>query len=79
MPLFVSPAFKVQERHSILMNTIGVFPEEEEAMDRVTLLLWLLPTVVAFATLIDILLVLLYVNILHPWSVILQQVDNSRG
>ena len=61
------------------MNTIGVFPEEEEAMDRVTLLLWLLPTVVAFATLIDILLVLLYVNILHPWSVILQQVDNSRG
>ena len=61
------------------MNTIGVFPEEEEALARVTLLSWLLPTVVAFSTLIDVLLVLLYVNILHPWRVILQQVDNSIG
>ena len=64
----------MQERHNILLGTIGVFPQEAEALDRLTLLCWLLPTVVALATLIDVLLVLLYVYILHPWKVIIQQV-----
>ena len=64
----------MQERHNILLDTIGVFPQEAEALDRLTLLCWLLPTVMALATLIDVLLVLLYVYILHPWKVIIQQV-----
>ena len=64
----------MEERHNILLGTIGVFPQEAEALDRLTLLCWLLPTVLALATLIDVLLVLLYLYILHPWKVIIQQV-----
>ena len=69
----------MQERHNILLGTIGVFPQETEALERLTLLSWLLPTVVALATLIDVLLVLLYVYILHPWKVIIQQVGMTQN
>ena len=68
------PASKVKERHEILLDTIGVFPQETEAFDRLTLLSWLLPAIVGTATLVDLLLILLYLYILHPWRVIFHQV-----
>ena len=61
------------------MGTIGVFPQEAEALDRLVLLCWLLPTVVALATLIDVVFVFLYVYILHPWKVIIQQVGMAKN
>ena len=70
-----SPAGKVRERHNILLETIGVWPEETIALDRLRLLCWVLPTVVGLATLVDLVLVLLYLYTLHSWKIILKQVN----
>ena len=77
--LIICPAGKLQERHNILVGTIGVFPQEAEALDRLTLLCWLQPTILALATVVDVLLVLLYVYFLHPWKVIIQQVGLAQN
>ena len=74
-----SPARKVKERHNILLGTIGVFAQETDAFDRLTLLSWLLPAIVAAAALIDLLLILLYLYIFHPWRVIFQQVGSVKS
>ena len=64
----------MRNRHNILLETIGVWPEETIAFERLRLLCWALPTFVALATLVDVVLVLLYLNILHPWTIIFKQV-----
>ena len=64
----------MRHRHNILLETIGVWPEETIAFERLRLLCWVLPTFVILATLVDVVLVLLYLYVLHPWTIIFQQV-----
>ena len=73
-----SSAGKVRERHNILLETIGVWPQETIALERLRLLCWVLPTVVGLATLVDLVLVLLYLYTLHPWKIILKQVNFGK-
>ena len=66
------------ERHHAIEHAIGVFQEEQDAFDLFSLLCWLLPLVVVFASFIDCLLILLYHTTLHPWKRILIKVRNNN-
>ena len=51
---------------------IGVFPEEEEAFTLVSLLMWLLPTIVILGAMVDFALFYLFSTKFHPWAGILK-------
>ena len=48
-----------------------MFPEEEHAYWLVNKLSWVLPTVIVCASVVDTVLVSLYMNLFHPWIGIL--------
>ena len=55
-----------------MLETLGyVFPQEEHAYWLVSYLSWVLPTVIVCASVVDAVLVSLYMNIFHPWVGIL--------
>ena len=58
-------------RHNLLEGAIGTFEEEKQAYWIVTLLMWLLPTVVVAGAAIDGMLVIAYLKYAHPWKGIL--------
>ena len=59
----------------MVVSTIGAFEEEQKAFDLMSRLIWELPLFMAVAALIDLLLVLVYMNWLHPWRGILEDVS----
>ena len=59
----------------MVVSTIGSFEEEQKAFDLMSRLVWQLPLFMAVAALIDLLLVLVYMNWLHPWRGILEDVS----
>ena len=73
----VLSASKIQERHQLVVSTIGAFAEEQKAFDLMSGLIWQLPLFMAVAALIDLLLVVVYMNWLHPWRGILEDVSMS--
>ena len=60
-------------RHNLLEGAIGTFEEEKQAYWIVTLLMWLLPTIVVAGAAIDAMLVIAYLKYAHPWKGILDQ------
>ena len=60
-------------RHNLLEGAIGTFKEEKEAYHIVTLLSWLLPTIVATGALLDMFFVFIYMTFAHPWIEILSE------
>ena len=69
-------AQNVIARHNLLEGAIGTFKEEKEAYWIVTLLMWLLPTIVVAGAAIDAMLVIAYLKYAHPWKGIL---DEEKG
>ena len=67
--LFVG--FAIRARHSVLQQTIGVFPLEEEAHEIASLLMWLLPLLVTGSAVMELLLCYLFNKFGHPWAGIL--------
>ena len=60
-------------RHQLLLDTLGyVFPEEEYSYWMMTLLMWVLPTILAVAAVVDALLAYIYMKYAHPWKGILE-------
>ena len=59
-------------RHELLEVSIGTFKEEVHAYWLVTLLSWVLPLTVFLSSLVDCLLVWIYMNYAHPWISILE-------
>ena len=55
----------------LLMRAIGVFPEEEQAYEKITMLSWLLPLTTIIGSLIDTILVAVFMKLAHPWKEIL--------
>ena len=51
-----------------------VFPEEEEAFDRICFLSWVMPVIVIVSSLIDLGMVFYFQKYLHPWRRILSEV-----
>ena len=69
-------AHSVGARHLAIKPVIGTFEEEDEAFDKMMLLTWLMPLLVAVATTIDGVLMAMMMTVLHPWRRILQKVRN---
>ena len=70
-------ASKVRERHSVLVNNIGTFAEEDEAHELLNSLSMSLPIVVMIIWVLDALLAAVYLKWLHPWKILLQEVSWS--
>ena len=69
-------ASKVSERHSALFNNIGTFAEEDEAYELLNNLRMSLPFVVMITSFFDALLAAVYLNLFHPWKILLQEVSS---
>ena len=69
-----SPASKVSKRHSVLVENIGTFAEEDEAYELLKSLSTSLPLVVMSVWIFDALLAAVYLKWLHPWKILLQEV-----
>jgi hypothetical protein len=61
----------VKARYELLEAAIGVFPEEDQAYLLVTTLSWIFPLVIIVASVVDMLLVIIYMRFAHPWKGIL--------
>ena len=61
----------MKARHELLEAAIGVFPEEDQAYLLVTTLSWILPLAIIIASVVDMLLVVIYMRFAHPWKGIL--------
>ena len=70
-------AHSVGARHLAIKPVIGTFEEEDEAFDKMMLLTWLMPLLVAVATILDVVLMAMMMTVLHPWRRILQEVRNN--
>ena len=68
-------AFKVAERHSVLVANIGTFAEEDEAYELLNRLSISLPIVVMVTWVLDALLAGVYLKWFHPWKILLQEVS----
>ena len=71
-----SSAFKVAERHSVLVANIRTFAEEDEAYELLNRLSISLPIVTMVTWVLDALLAGVYLKWLHPWRIILQEVSS---
>ena len=60
-----------------MVSTIGAFEEEQKAFELMSRLIWQLPFFMVVTALLDLLLVLVYMNWLHPWRGILEDVSRS--
>ena len=69
----MSSGLNVIARHNLLEGAIGTFEEEKQAYWIVTLLMWLLPTIVVAGAAIDAMLVIAYLKYAHPWKGILDE------
>ena len=70
---FLETGQNVIARHNLLEGAIGTFEEEKQAYWIVTLLMWLLPTIVAAGAAIDAIFVIVYMKYAHPWKGILDE------
>merc|ERR1719278_2483246 len=77
VPLLVT-AFKVRERHSVLLLNIGTFAEEDEAYELLNNLSMSLPFVVMIVWIFDALLGAVYLKWVHPWKILLQEEPENR-
>ena len=71
-----SSAFNVTERHSVLVDNIGTFAEEDEAHELLNRLSISLPIVAMVTWVLDALLGYAYLKWFHPWRILLQEVSS---
>ena len=71
-----SSAFKVTERHLVLVDNIGTFAEEDEAYELLNRLSITLPIVAIVTWVPDALLGYVYLKWFHPWKILLQEVSS---
>ena len=68
---FPQTASHVKARHELLEKAIGVFPEEVQAYERISILSWILPLTAIIGSLVDTILVVVFMRLAHPWKEIL--------
>ena len=70
---FICTGYQVKVRHELLLDTLRyVFPEEEHSYWLMTLLMWVLPTILVIAAIVDALFAYIYMKYAHPWKGILE-------
>ena len=55
----------------LLQKAIGVFPEEKQAYEKISMLSWLLPLTAIIGSFMDTILVVVFMKLAHPWKDIL--------
>ena len=70
-------AYNVNARHMLVKGAIGVFPEEEHAYWLVNKLSWILPLMIVFGAIVDVLFIYIYMRFAHPWKDILFYKDKK--
>ena len=61
------------------MSALGyVFPEEEHAYWLVNLLIWILPTTISIAAVVDMLFAVIYMKFAHPWKGLLAKDEKKE-
>jgi len=78
IPLWITTS-KIQARHEFVAAHIGSFEEEKNAFDLMSRLIWQLPLFMVITALLDLLLVLVYMKLLHPWRAILEDEPEVWG
>ena len=68
--------FRIRARHELIAPAIGVLPQETNAYNFVTLLMWGLPSAITLLSLLDLGLFFLYQKKFHFWIGIL---EDSQG
>ena len=69
----------VRNRHELLLSALGyVFPEEEHAYWLVNLLVWILPTTISIAAVVDMLFAVIYMKFAHPWKGLLAKDEKKE-
>ena len=68
---FTQTASHIKARHELLEGAIGVFPEEKQAYEKISILSWLLPLIAIIGALVDTILVVVFMKFAHPWKDIL--------
>ena len=68
----------MKARHELLLVSIGTFPEEDEAYQRVMKLLWALPLIVILSGVMDIFFIFIYMKCVHPWKIILVEAEKTK-
>ena len=71
-----SSAYKVTEKHLVLVDNIGTFAEEDEAYELLNMLSISLPIVAMVTWVLDALLGYAYLKWFHPWKILLQEVSS---
>ena len=66
------------ERHSVLVDNIGTFAEEDEAYELLNSLIISLPIVAMVTWVLDALLGVVYLKWFHPWKILLQEVSSLQ-
>ena len=74
---FMITAYNVNMRHTLVKGAIGAFPEEEYAYWLMNTLSWILPLLIVFGAIVDVLLVYIYMRFAHPWKDILFYKDKK--
>ena len=74
-------ASNIKDRHELVSVAIpaGASEEEERAFWMATELSWIFPLVILGGGLIDILLIVVYMKVCHPWKDILSDEKNSTN
>ena len=63
----------------MLLSALGyVFPEEEHAYWLVNLLIWILPTTISIAAVVDMLFAVIYMKFAHPWKGLLAKDEKKE-
>ena len=53
------------------MGAIGTFPEEDDGLEMIEKLSWILPITILMGSFLDTILVVVYMKFVHPWRDIL--------
>ena len=69
--VYFSAEKHVQSRHVLLKGAIGTFPEEDDGIEMLEKLSWILPITILMGSLVDTVLVVIYMKFVHPWRDIL--------
>ena len=75
---YFSVVQNVNDRHELLLKTIGTFQEEDFAHHRINLLFWVLPLTISIHAVVDAIMAYVYMKYAHPWRGILAGDGNSE-
>ena len=74
---FLIAATKIRARHHLILPAIGVHPREQQSYGIATFLLHATPCMVIGWAILDQVLITVYMNWVHPWKGIVQNLPNE--